>query len=442
MDRSPELAPLRVDPVPGAVLVDFENLVYGLAHHHGAEQLVEAACLPTLCALLRELAHPGVRRAYGDWRVRDLNQFQVELYRNGFEIVQVLGRLAQGARKNASDIRLAVDAVELALREPHLRRFVIVSGDRDMIEVVRCLQKHGREVFVIAADWSASADLSDVCDRFLPYSEVQRRAGLVLNARPTVADRAFGELRAVLRDLLATERDAPWCGTELKRELLARHGERFAEEDYGAPSFQRLLEKMPDIARIEPRLAGDILVHPVAPVGAEEVSLSARGTGIRAVLPGQSQLVARARLANYRYEGDPERRRRILRAIHDAARARPDFSLAEVRTAMSAPDSGVGMRPGDVNKCWTVLYQGRAFRQTTHDAITPMQFRRHALAPEVTDAEQVVRIYERCIVYKLLENSRGEPTAQEVRVLLGLQEEDLGWCAGLLDEARRLLLAT
>ncbi len=442
MERSPELESLRIDPAPGAVLVDFENLVYGLAHHHGAENLAEVACLQALCGFTRELAHPGVRRAYGDWRVRDLNQFQIELYRNGFEIVHVLGRPAAGSRKNASDIRLAVDAVELALREPHLRRFVIVSGDRDMIEIVRCLQKHGREVIVIAPEWSTSTDLSDVCDLFVPYSAVQRRAGLVLKPRATPAAQAFEELRSSLREILALEREEPWRGSALKCELVARHGERFTEEDFGAPSFQRLLERMPDVARIEPQVEGDIVVHAVAPSGAANADAPAIYVANRPGLPGQGQLVARARLANYRYEGDPVRRRGILRAIHDATRLRPDFSLAEVRSTVSAPDFGLGLRPGDVNKCWTVLYQGRAFRQTTHDAITPMQFRRHALAPEVTDAEQIVRIYERCIVYKLLENSRLPPNAQEVRVLLGLQEEDLAWCAGLLEEARRLLHAT
>jgi len=442
MERSPELEPLRIDPAPGAILVDFENLVYGLAHHHGAESLPEVACLPTLCGFARQLAHPGVCRAYGDWRVRDLNQFQIELYRNGFEIVQVLGRLAPGSRKNSSDIRLAVDAVELALREPHLRRFVIVSGDRDMIEIVRCLQKHGREVIVIAPDWSASADLSDVCDRFVPYSAVQRRAGLYLKARATPVAQAFEELRTSLRELLATERVEPWRASALECELVARHGERFAKEDFGAPSFQKLLERMPDVVRIERQAGGDIVVHPVPMSVLADGDASVWLATNRPGLPGQGQLVARARLANYRYEGDPQRRREILNAIHDAARTRTDFSLAEVRLAVSDPDSGLGMRPGDVNKCWTVLYQGRAFRQTTHDALTPMQFRRHVLAPEVTDAEQIVRIYERCIVYKLLENSRIPPNPQEVRVLLGLQEEDLGWCAGLLEEARRLLHAT
>lgn len=442
MDRNPDHEPLRIDAVPGAVLVDFENLVYGLAHHHGSESLTEAACLQTLCGFVREIAHPGVRRAYGDWRVRDLNQFQIELYRNGFEIVQVLGRLSPGSRKNASDIRLAVDAVELALREPQLRRFVIVSGDRDMIEIVRCLQKHGREVVVIAPEWSASADLTDVCDRFVPYSVVQRRAGLVLKPRPTPAAQALDDLRSSVREILASHGGEPWTVAALKGELTARRGLRFAEDEHGASEFQQLLETMPDVARLECEIDGAFLVHAVSAGAAGSFDGSARGAANRPGLPGQSQLVARARLANYRYEGDPQRRRAILRAIHDAARVQPDFSLAEVRAALSSPDSTIGARPGDVNKCWTVLYQGRAFRQVSHDAITPMQFRRHALAPEISDAEHIVRIYERCIVYKLIENSRVPPTAQEVRVLLGLQEEDLGWCGDLLGEARSLLHAT
>jgi len=389
MATPPAPARLRAESVPGAVLLDFENLVHGLSRKQDSESLVEVACLPALGALVRELVHPGVRRAYGDWRVRDLNQFQVELYRSGFEIVQVLGRLTPGARKNSSDIRLAVDAVELALLEPRLTRFVIASGDRDMIEIVRCLQKHGREVIVIAPEGSASTDLSDICDRFIPYSEVQRRAGLVVRTMSVHALRS--EPSGPARDPTDADRVEPWID--------------------GAP-------------RIVEAVNGSALVAPAA------------------IVPGQSQLVARARLSNYRYEGDPVRRRRILDAIHTAARSAAGFSLGRLRTALADPASGLELRPGDVNKCWTVLYQGRAFTPVVVDEAVPLQFRTHVLAADALSPEGLTRIYERGIVYKLLENSRSEPTAGEVRVLLGLQEEDLGWCTRLLDEARRLLRGT
>lgn len=379
----------RDQPVRGAVLLDFENLVHGLSRKQDGESLVEVACLPALCALVRELVHPGVRRAYGDWRVRDLNQLQVELYRGGFEIVQVLGRSTPGARKNSSEIRLAVDAVELALLEPDLRRFVIASGDRDTIEIVRCLQRHGREVVVIAPEGSASADLSDVCDRFIPYSEVQRRAGLVTRAATVPARRA---------EVHEASRETPL------------HDHSDAELD-GASSIDFANDAALALASV-------------------------------ALVPGQSQLVARARLANYRYEGDPIRRRRILDAIHASARSTAGFTLAGVRSALTDPASGLELRPGDVNKCWTVLYQGRAFQTAGADVAVPMQFRTHVLSPEATSREGLTRIYERGIVYKLIENSRSEPTPGEVRVLLGLQEEDLGWCAGLLDEAQRLRRGT
>jgi len=383
MERPSEPERLRAAPVRGAVLLDFENLLHALSHGGDGESSVEVACLPALSSLLRELVHPAVRRAYGDWRLRDLNPFQIELYRGGFEIVQVLGRLTPGARRNSSDIRIAVDAVELAITQPNLARFVIAAGDRDMIEIVRCLQRHGREVVVIAPDGSTAADLSDICDRFIPYSEIQRRAGLVSRA-PTPRGETPG----------------------YSRESARRDG-------------------------------SDDPTDGASPLGDGAVTLAPA-----AVVPGQSQLVARARLANYRYEGDPVRRRRILDAVHACARSSSGFSLAQVRSALADPASGLELRPADVNKLWTVLFQGRAFQPVAVDAAVPMQFRTHVLSAEAQSREGLTRIYERGIVYKLLESSRSEPTLGEVRVLLGLQEEDLGWCAGLLDEARRLLRGT
>ena len=338
---------------------------------------------------MHELVHPLVRRAYGDWRVRDLNQFQVGLYRSGFEIVQVLGRLTPGARTNSSDIRLAVDAVELALLEPHITRFVLVTGDRDEIEIVRCLQKHGREVIVIGSEGSASSDLCDLCDRFIPYSEVQRRAGLVTRAVAVPGLR--GEMREAQREGLDSDRAESWM-----------------------TSASQPVDPDPATVAIAPTT----------------------------LVLGQSQLVARARLSNYRYEGDPVRRRRILDAIHAAARSAAGFSLGRLRTELADPASGLELRPGDVNKCWTVLYQGRAFTPVAVGEVVPLQFRTHVLAAHALTREGLTRIYERGIVYKLIENSCSEPTAGEVRVLLGLQEEDLGWCAGILDEARLLLRGT
>src|SRR5205085_6105487 len=117
---------------------------------------------------------------------------------------------------------------------PQLARFVLVSGDRDMIEIARCLQKHGREVVVIAPEWSASADLSDVCDRFVPFAVVQQMAGLVLASRPAhaeqahaalvPADRTLAGLRSSVREILALEHGGPWRIAALHDELVARHG--------------------------------------------------------------------------------------------------------------------------------------------------------------------------------------------------------------------------
>ena len=74
-----------------------------------------------------------VANAYADWRMRDVNQYQADLYGLGIELVHVLGQRRGAVIKNAADVKMAVDAVSLMSTLPHIDVYVIVSGDRDFI---------------------------------------------------------------------------------------------------------------------------------------------------------------------------------------------------------------------------------------------------------------------------------------------------------------------
>lgn len=61
--------------------------------------------------------------------------------------------------KNAADMRLCIDALEILYTRPDIRTFVLVGGDRDYIPLVQHLQRQGRTVLIITFRGNLSGDL-------------------------------------------------------------------------------------------------------------------------------------------------------------------------------------------------------------------------------------------------------------------------------------------
>src|SRR6266699_1765613 len=75
-------------------------------------------------------------------------------------------------RKNAADIKLAVDAMELAYERGFVSTFVIASGDSDFTPLVAALRALNRRVIGIGVKGSTSALLPPSCDEFLFYDRL------------------------------------------------------------------------------------------------------------------------------------------------------------------------------------------------------------------------------------------------------------------------------
>jgi hypothetical protein len=111
-----------------ALLIDAENVP---SEH--ADQI--------FCAV-RSLGDPIIRRAYGDWSTKHLAGWQTVGRVRGIREMQH-SPCASG--KNASDIALAVDAVDLMHTTP-VHEFAIVSGDSDFTPLATLLRERGHPV--------------------------------------------------------------------------------------------------------------------------------------------------------------------------------------------------------------------------------------------------------------------------------------------------------
>ena len=148
-----------------ALFLDYENLAIG-----AREQLGRRARLPSDRRRARRAGRVVVRRAYADWSIfeddrRMLTRHQVEL----IEIPQRMGMV----RKNAADIKMAVDAVELSFERDYITTFVLGTGDSDFTPLVHKLRELNKRVIGIGVEASTSALLPAACDEFLFYERLE-----------------------------------------------------------------------------------------------------------------------------------------------------------------------------------------------------------------------------------------------------------------------------
>ena len=108
-----------------AVLIDFENT--GLKS------------IQWLFDQISDIGRIIVKRAYADWSVESDKRDQ--LLELGVEPVHLFR--SSGGGKNSSDIRLAIDAIELLHQSP-VDTFVIVSSDSDFVPLVSKLRAAGQ----------------------------------------------------------------------------------------------------------------------------------------------------------------------------------------------------------------------------------------------------------------------------------------------------------
>ena len=261
-----------------ALFIDHENLVIG------AREIGRGFDVGPIFDALAERGRVVARRAYADWTLfagdrRTLVEHNCEL----IDIPQRTGAV----RKNAADIKLAVDAMELAYERGFVSTFVIASGDSDFTPLVAALRALNRRVIGIGVKGSTSSLLPPACDEFLFYDRLpgvselaqqQRRPaanGAAAASRPPrraskprkddgppAGQRDLQELQRQLTQTLAGLKQSgaePVLASSLKRALL-RKDPTFSESDYGFRAFRELLaqaERNGIIALHEGQAPGD-----------------------------------------------------------------------------------------------------------------------------------------------------------------------------------------
>ena len=140
-----------------ALFLDFENLVTNTGISPASFDLQ-----PSMDRLL-EKGKVVFRRAYCDWgRFREA---KANLHEFGVELVDVPPSTRAG--KNAADMRLVIDALELCYHREHIDTFVIASGDSDFCPLAYKLRENDRLVIGLAVKEATSPFFVKACDEFI-----------------------------------------------------------------------------------------------------------------------------------------------------------------------------------------------------------------------------------------------------------------------------------
>jgi uncharacterized LabA/DUF88 family protein len=232
-----------------AVFLDYENLAIG-----ARDDLGSPFDFGSVADALAERGRVIVRKAYADWSYFDddrrmLTRHQVEL----IDIPQKMG----GSRKNAADIKMAIDAIELALEREYISTFVICTGDSDLSPLVLKLRELDRQVIGVGVRQSTSKLLPPACDEFMFYDNLVAD----VDDQPSDADASPGTGVSVLISTLAgltSSSDAVRAST-LKRAIL-RKDPTFSEADLGYRNFGGLLTSLQDEGLVTLEGTGDPVV--------------------------------------------------------------------------------------------------------------------------------------------------------------------------------------
>ncbi|GAB1469815.1 hypothetical protein MASR2M66_06920 [Chloroflexota bacterium] len=148
-----------------AVFIDYDNIEISVEEAFGKNADVDWNRIFTYAA---QIGRVVLRRAYADWA--EAANKQRQLLSMGVELIHVNSKRG----KNAADIRIVLDAMELFYNgRDSFTHVLLVSGDGDFTELVHRLRANGKTVIGVGISGTTADYLVSACDKFVYYDKWQ-----------------------------------------------------------------------------------------------------------------------------------------------------------------------------------------------------------------------------------------------------------------------------
>lgn len=183
-----------------------------------------------------------IKRAYADWtRHRSDHHALLSL---GVDVEQVSSKRG----KNAADIRIAIDAMDVLLdKRTTITHVLLVSGDGDFTDLVNRLKFYGKVVIGLGTREATADYLREACDAYIFYEDLIAKKPPPVAKTPRRAKTDLNAARGLLRQVLANRPDEWRSAGKVKQEM-RQISPDFDEGDYGFSGFMLFVNEMADVA--------------------------------------------------------------------------------------------------------------------------------------------------------------------------------------------------
>src|SRR3954452_21247233 len=210
------------------LLIDFDNVTLGIRSDLQTE-------LKNLLSSDIVKGKVAVQRAYADWR--RYPQYVVPLTESSIDLI--FATAYGSAKKNATDIRLAIDAMELVFSRPEIGTFILLSGDSDFSSLVIKLKEYGKYVIGVGIRESSSDLLVQNCDEYYSYNAL---AGLVKASEDEPA-RKFDPWELVTEALTRMKRNGDVMRSDRLKQVMQDIDPGFDKKILGMSKFSRFVHE-------------------------------------------------------------------------------------------------------------------------------------------------------------------------------------------------------
>ena len=287
-----------------ALLIDFDNVTMGIRSDLSKE-------LKTLLNSDIIKGKVTVQRAYADWR--RYPQYIVPLSEASVDLI--FAPAYGSSKKNATDIRMAIDGMELVFIRPEIGTYILLTGDSDFSSLVLKLKEYGKYVVGVGIQESSSDILVQNCDEYYSYSSI---TGL---QKASVGDqgKSIDPWQLVTRASGKMLERGDVMRSDRLKQVMLEMSPGFEESKFGFSKFSKFLAEAASRGLVQLRKL-DNGQHEVGPPGAD------RGEDAQADGPGQKRPGAPRHSPEFRRAPEPRRpaeRNRAAAPVADAKGAPP-----------------------------------------------------------------------------------------------------------------------
>ena len=219
-----------------ALFIDFENVAIS------AEETFGRLRTDILVQTSEQFGRCVTRRAYGDWT--HYGKYSQDLLEHAIEAIQLFHY--GGQSKNAADIQMVADILEMLFTHPEIDVFVLATGDSDFSAVARKLRSYGKRVIGVGLRQATSEVLVKACDQFLIYDTIVEP---VTRTQSYSLEQARQLLLSTLSEMIRETDGEPVLAAALKHRMLQKDP-TFSQVKLGFTQFKDFLAEQQDTVKL------------------------------------------------------------------------------------------------------------------------------------------------------------------------------------------------